>query len=568
MSNRLNQPGEWNVQMVISCRSESLGQDYRDRFQPSDSNRQATPELFQEAVIAPFSQDQVEEYIKRYVSMGTVWQVRDYLRSLKSIPSLEDLVMNPFMLTLTMEVLPRIVNPGQDFTSVRVTRVALYDQFVEQWLERGKRRLADKDLNSQEKKDFERLADDGFTQNGISFLKDLACAIYKYQAGYPVVTYSHNTDQGTWKQGFFSRKDEKQLLLEVCPLARTGNQYRFIHKSILEYCLTRAVFEPQDEEKAKRLASMQALKRRGSVSSVESFENQDIREESVVPVPIEQAVLESPLGWRLFVGEPSIIQFLAERVQQEPLFKQQLLAVIELSKVNKEARKAAANAITILTRAGVGFNGMDLKGIQIPGADVSGSQFDSAQLQGADLRKVNLGNVWLRRANLSNARMSGVQFGEWPYLKEEITVWSCAYSPDGKTFAVGLDDNTIGVYNTKTWGKINTLQGHTDRVLSVTYSPSGHQIASGGADKTVRLWDAQTGAPGLILSGHTSLVMSVAYSPNGYHIASGSLDKTVRLWDAQTGAPGLILSDHIGGINIVTYSPSGHHVASGSNDGT
>ncbi|KAG0344979.1 hypothetical protein BGZ54_005698, partial [Gamsiella multidivaricata] len=48
MSNRLNLPGEWSAQMVISCRSEYLGLDYRDRFQPADRNHQAEP-AFQEA---------------------------------------------------------------------------------------------------------------------------------------------------------------------------------------------------------------------------------------------------------------------------------------------------------------------------------------------------------------------------------------------------------------------------------------------------------------------------------------------------------------------------------------
>ncbi|KAG0290269.1 hypothetical protein BGZ98_003526, partial [Dissophora globulifera] len=560
--------GEWNVQMVISCRSESLSQDYRDRFQPSDNNRQASPELFQEAVIAPFSTDQVQEYIKKYVSTGTLWQVMDYLRALELIPNLQDLVKNPFLLTLTMEVLPRMVDPGQELTSVQVTRVALYDQFVEQWLERGKRRLADKDLSSQERKDFERLADDGFTLNGIGFLKDLACAIYKHQAGYPVVTYSHRQDQGTWKERYFSRKDENQLLLEACPLTRGGNQYRFIHKSILEYCLARAVFEPQDEKDAKRWVPTQTLTRRGSVHSVESFESQDIREESVPPIPIERAVLDSPLGWKFLVREPSIVQFLADRVQQEPIFKQQLLAAIELSKTDDKARKAAANAITILVRAGVRFIEEDLKGIRIPGADLSYGQFDSAQLQGADLRNVNLRNIWLRQANLSNARMSGVQFGEWPYLQENCAVSSCAFSSDGCTFVTGLVDGTISVYDTAAWVKILVLQGHTEGVSSVTYSPSGHQIASGSNDNTVRLWDVQNGASGLILRGHTGGVVSVTYSPNGHQIASGSDDNMVRLWDVQTGASGLILRGHTGSVVSVAYSPNGRQIASGSDDKT
>ncbi|KAG0199062.1 WD_REPEATS_REGION domain-containing protein [Mortierella sp. GBA43] len=69
MSNRLNQTGEWNAQMIVSCRSEYLGVDYRDRFQPGDRNRPSESGKFQEAVITPFSEDQVNDYIKQYVSV-------------------------------------------------------------------------------------------------------------------------------------------------------------------------------------------------------------------------------------------------------------------------------------------------------------------------------------------------------------------------------------------------------------------------------------------------------------------------------------------------------------------
>ncbi|KAF9345969.1 hypothetical protein BGX26_002555, partial [Mortierella sp. AD094] len=563
MSNRLNQVGEWSAQMVISCRSEYLGLDYQDRFQPADRTSQVEPAL-QEAVIAPFSMDQIQEYIRKYVSATRpLWQVKDYLKALNLIPSLQDLAKNPFMLTLSLEVLPRIVNQEQNLSAVRVTRVALYDQFVEQWLERGKKRLVGKkDLSYQEKKVFESLSDDGFAQNGVAFLKALAVAMYERQAGNPVVEYSPFRDQMTWKEDFFSREDEKQQLLrEACPLTRSGNQYRFIHKSLLEYCVARAIFEPLNRESAR-----QALPRRGSIHSVLSFESQAAVDEP--GESIEQEVLNSPLARKCFVGEPSILQFLAERVQQEPLFKQQLIAMIEYSKVNKEARKATANAITILVRAGIRFNGADLRGIRIPGADLSYGEFDSAQLQGADFRTVNLRNVWLRQADLSGAQMAGVQFGEWPYLIEDSKVESCAYSPDGTTYAVGVHDGTIGVYDTSTWVKIYTLHGHIKAVWNVAYSPSGQQIASGSEDNTVRLWDVQTGAAGPILSGHTYPIVSLVYSPSGQQLASGSQDNTVRLWDAQTGTPGSVLSGHTQMVNSAVYSPSGQQIASGSDDET
>ncbi|KAF9981591.1 hypothetical protein BGZ65_003786, partial [Modicella reniformis] len=238
MSNHLNQQDEWIAKMIISCRTEYIGVDYLDRFQPWNRNRQPEPEAFQEAVIAPFSADQVQDYIKQYVLIDRpLWHENDYREALDRIPSLKDLVKNPFLLTLSLEVLPRMVDPGQHLAPTQVTRVALYDQFVEQWLERGKKRLGEQEMTHQERSAFESLSDEGFTLNGIDYLKRLAVAIYKEQGGHPVVEYSRSRDEGTWKSEFFSREEEKHLLREACPLTRSNNQYRFIHRSLLEYGL-------------------------------------------------------------------------------------------------------------------------------------------------------------------------------------------------------------------------------------------------------------------------------------------------------------------------------------------
>jgi len=76
---------------------------------------------------------------------------------------------------------------------------------------------------------------------------------------------------------------------------------------------------------------------------------------------------------------------LSERVHENQGFKTELLSIILLSKTNPELGRAAANAITILVRAGVHEIGASLRGIRIPGADLTGGQLDSAKLQGEDL---------------------------------------------------------------------------------------------------------------------------------------------------------------------------------------
>jgi hypothetical protein len=364
--------------MVICCRSEYLGSDYRDRFQPGNRNRRQDSPLFQEAVITPFSNDQIHDYIEQYVAINEpLWREEDYKQALDLIPSLKDLVKNPFLMALSLDVLPRMVDPGQHLSSARVTRVALYDHFVEQWLERGKKRLGEKDMIPQMKATFEKLSAEGFTLNGIEYQKKFAAAIYKEQDGHPVVEYSQLVDEGSWKDAFFRHK-EKQLLHEACPLKRNGNQHRFIHRSILEYGLARAVFDPQDRK--NRTAHEPASSRRSSVCSNLSDEIDDNKEE-IATIAEQEPDFNSPLVWRRFVNDHSLLQFLEERVQQEQVFKDQLLAYIEHSKKDKKWRIAASNAITILVRAGVQFIGADLRGIRIPGADLSYGVFDSAHLR-------------------------------------------------------------------------------------------------------------------------------------------------------------------------------------------
>jgi len=564
MSNRLNQPGEWKAQMLISCRSEYLGIDYRDRFQPGDRNQRPEPGQFQEAVITPFTHDQIQGYIKQYVSVHQpLWEAKDYEQALDHIPSLKELVRNPFLMTLSLEVLPRMVDTGEHFSAVQVTRVALYDQFIEHWFERGKKRISEKELSSQAKAAFESLVDEGFTRNGVDFLKKLSTAIYKEQGGQPVVSYSRFKDGGSWKTEFFSREDEKHLLREACPLTRNSNQHRFIHRSLLEYGVALAIFDPHDW-KEKALPSV-GSGRRGSTSSDFSFHIHGSADEVVVP-PVEQGPdINSPLSWRYFINDPSVLQFLSERALQQPIFKQQLLDYIEHSKKDPQWRIAASNAITILVRARIQFNGADLQGIRIPGADLSYGVFEGAQLQDADLRRVNLGSTWLRQADLSRAKMAAVQFGELPFLKEDSAVCSCAYSPDGMSFALGLRYGDINIYSTSSWDRGLELKGHRDRVTSIAYSPGGDRIVSGSHDDTVKLWDVETGTCIHILSGNSEGVDSVAFSPQGDTVASVG-DNTVRVWDAGTGECRMILEGHTGALCGVMYSPKGNQIASGGFD--
>ena len=113
------------------------------------------------------------------------------------------------------------------------------------------------------------------------------------------------------------------------------------------------------------------------------------------------------------------------------------------------------------------------------------------------------------------------------------TVFSVAFSPDGKTLAAGDLDGTVRLWDVATRRQLGSpLTSPTGTVQSVAFSPDGKTLASGSADGTVRLWDVATrrqlGSP---LTSPTGTAESVAFSPDGKTLASGSADGTVRLWD-------------------------------------
>ncbi|KAG0049850.1 hypothetical protein BGZ83_005343 [Gryganskiella cystojenkinii] len=580
--NRLNRPRQWMAKMVITCRTQYLIPDYQAYIAPQPDSVQRPPEIircYEEAVIIPFKVDQIKDYIELHrqdpdtqVVFGTqeVWSTEHYMRQLTN---LMDLVKNPFMLKLVLDILPRIAKDDRDLSKIQMGRVELYDEFVMQHFESEHMRLTNQRTYDRMEPDclaaFALMGKDDFVLDGIDFSKRLSRSIFGSGHSLNSVEYSAK-DKGTWKGQYFDPeagakvkllRDSSQLLHRTTTqesinrrsgLARTKNVYAFVHRSMMEYFFSCLVFDPNDDpnDMEDPTGNPPYLRLSACLAS------------DVTPSP----VADHPFGQQNLVTEPSIIHFLSERVNQNPNFKGQLETIIQLSKYDTFASQAAANAITILVQAGVHFNGADLHGINIPGADLTGGFFDSVQLQGANLNKVNFTQTWLRDVDFTNASMKDVQFGEKPFLASQ-GFRTCASTSDGTLLGVGYASGDIRVYDTTNWMESHTLHGHTDMVSCVSFSCSGLLLASGSADKTVRIWDLHQKTVGHVLEGHTAQVNCVAFSPNGSQVASASSDRTVRVWNADAGTLAFVLNAKHDNLQTVAWFPDGERLASGAKNG-
>ncbi len=110
-------------------------------------------------------------------------------------------------------------------------------------------------------------------------------------------------------------------------------------------------------------------------------------------------------------------------------------------------------------------------------------------------------------------------------------VLALAFSPDGKTLALGGGDGQIHLFQTADGKFLRSLVGHTSAVTGLAFHPGGTLLVSASKDRTLRLWNPANPQPLKVLEGHTAWVEGVTFLAQGTRLASVGADSTVRLWD-------------------------------------
>jgi WD40 repeat protein/tetratricopeptide (TPR) repeat protein len=149
-----------------------------------------------------------------------------------------------------------------------------------------------------------------------------------------------------------------------------------------------------------------------------------------------------------------------------------------------------------------------------------------------------------------------------------------ALSPDGKRLltagrpAAGVRPDWQGIedeanlWDVETGKRLVPPMGHLPTIWTTAFSPDGKTLLttwglSAPLHGEGRLWDAATGKPIGQPLAHKAVVHSAAFSPDGKRVLTGSMDSTARLWDAATSKPLGPPLPHPGGVIQVAFSADG-----------
>jgi serine/threonine protein kinase/WD40 repeat protein len=109
-------------------------------------------------------------------------------------------------------------------------------------------------------------------------------------------------------------------------------------------------------------------------------------------------------------------------------------------------------------------------------------------------------------------------------------------TPDEELLFVGDRSGKLHVWDFRMGEKRKTIRAHSGPIRRLTMSGDGRFVISASADQTLKLWDARTWKPVTQCNGHVDIVSSVAQVPGREEIVSSSFDGTLIRWETARGS--------------------------------
>jgi WD40 repeat protein len=132
------------------------------------------------------------------------------------------------------------------------------------------------------------------------------------------------------------------------------------------------------------------------------------------------------------------------------------------------------------------------------------------------------------------------------------------WSPDGKRFAISLNDDIIWVCSFQNLTVLGKLKAGPKAILTLAWSPDGRYLASGGWTDTVIIWDMKDLKS--VKELQLGACRTVTWSPDGRFLAAGSKRvKSLTIWDTESWE--LVFSQHLSFVSRLSWSLDGKKLA-------
>ncbi|MBE8999266.1 hypothetical protein IQ274_13815 [Nostoc sp. LEGE 12447] len=128
-----------------------------------------------------------------------------------------------------------------------------------------------------------------------------------------------------------------------------------------------------------------------------------------------------------------------------------------------------------------------------------------------------------------------------------------SFSPDNQTLATGSADDILKLRKIDSKKEI-TLKGSTNRITSIDFSRDGNLVAAASVDNLVRLWHSSDGKFIGPLKGDTEQVTNVSFSPDSQIVATINDDNKVQLWNSHDLSLIKLLKENAEKVTSVIFS--------------